>query len=153
MLRRSTAKGVEILVLRHEVSVLPPGLHVAWHRRLITRTWTYPNRPGRPPIDTDLRELVVQLARENPRWGPPHPRRTPAGPSSSSSFALSRTRGEIFPSCAEINHSGGRHLARRKIAASSGVALLSDILNVALLSDILNKVSVLVNFYLMVDYH
>ena len=49
--------------------IVTPGTLLAWHRRLIKNKWTYPNPTGRPPIPEEIRELVRQLARQNPRWG------------------------------------------------------------------------------------
>ena len=46
-----------------------PGTLLAWHRRLVRRKWTHPGKTGRPAVPPEIRDLVMQLARQNPRWG------------------------------------------------------------------------------------
>jgi putative transposase len=101
--RSERFKELEIVVLRHELSMLRrqarrPHLRsserlflaaasrrlprsrwssfmvtratlLRWHRRVVARRWTYRSLSGRPPINREIRELVLRLARENPRWG------------------------------------------------------------------------------------
>src|ERR1035441_10017351 len=45
------------------------GTLLAWHRRLITRKWTYPSRPGRPSVRQEIRDLALRLTQENPARG------------------------------------------------------------------------------------
>ena len=45
------------------------GTVLRWHRRLVARKWTYPQRSGRPPLDDALATRIERMASENPLWG------------------------------------------------------------------------------------
>jgi hypothetical protein len=51
--------------------IVRPETLLRWHRELVRKKWSYrrTGQPGRPPVDADVRDLVVRLGRENPRWG------------------------------------------------------------------------------------
>jgi hypothetical protein len=49
--------------------LITPATVLRWHRRLVTKKWTYPTRAGRPPLDHTIAALIERLAHENPAWG------------------------------------------------------------------------------------
>jgi hypothetical protein len=49
--------------------LVTPDTVPRWHRRLIAKKWTHPNRSGRPPIDDLIAVLIERMARENQTWG------------------------------------------------------------------------------------
>ena len=52
--------------------LVTPETLLRWHRELVRHKWVlYARRPrrGRPGQSAERRELILQLARENPRWG------------------------------------------------------------------------------------
>jgi putative transposase len=52
------------------VLLVTPRTLLRWHQALVRRTWRQPaGRRGRPQLSGEVRELVLRLARDNPRWG------------------------------------------------------------------------------------
>lgn len=50
--------------------IVKPGTMIRWHRKGFQLFWRIKSRPrGRPRIPADLRQLIVEMARNNPTWG------------------------------------------------------------------------------------
>ncbi len=52
--------------------LVQPETVLGWHRELVTRKWaTFGRRrgPGRPGLDPEIQNLILQMAKDNPRWG------------------------------------------------------------------------------------
>ena len=53
------------------IMIVRPATLVDWHREIVRRHWTFhsPRRPGRPKVSAEAEQLVLRIARENPRMG------------------------------------------------------------------------------------
>jgi putative transposase len=72
--RRLAVKGKLLgrKMLEEFASIATPETILRWHRELIARHWDYSNRrkkTGRPAVPKETADLVLKLAKENPRWG------------------------------------------------------------------------------------
>src|SRR4249919_1398473 len=50
-------------------TIATPDTLLRWHRQLIARKWTHARRSGRRSVLSEIRQLVVRMATENPTWG------------------------------------------------------------------------------------
>jgi putative transposase len=72
--RRLAVKGKVLgrKMLEEVGTIVTPDTILRWHRQLVAAKWDYSHRrqkPGRPPVSSELMKLVLQMARENPTWG------------------------------------------------------------------------------------
>src|ERR1017187_6183361 len=54
------------------VTIVKPETILKWHRRLVAKKFDGSRsrkRHGRPPTKTEIEDLVIRLARDNPAWG------------------------------------------------------------------------------------
>jgi putative transposase len=50
--------------------IVSPRTLLRWHATIVKRRWCYPHRrPGRPAVQRTARDLVLDMARDNPAWG------------------------------------------------------------------------------------
>jgi putative transposase len=65
------AKTLRRRVLQEIGTIVSPDTLLAWHRHLIARKYDGSLRrgPGRSPVPTDIRQLVVRMATDNRDWG------------------------------------------------------------------------------------
>jgi putative transposase len=54
---------------RWKIFLVTPSTLLRWHRELVRRRWIYPAAGRRRGLDPAVVDLVLRLARDNPRWG------------------------------------------------------------------------------------
>jgi len=57
---------------RSALAIVQPETVVKWHRKGFKLFWRWKSKrgkPGRPPIELEIRDLIRRMSRENPTWG------------------------------------------------------------------------------------
>jgi hypothetical protein len=54
---------------REALTIVQPATLLRWHRHVFRLFWRWRSRPGRPPLPTELQQLIAALARDNVTWG------------------------------------------------------------------------------------
>jgi len=54
---------------KQALTIVQPETLIRWHRRGFKLFWRWKSKPGRPRLPRNLRELIAQMAKENPTWG------------------------------------------------------------------------------------
>jgi putative transposase len=54
---------------KHALVVIKPQTLGRWHRQGFHLFWRWKPRPGRPPVPTELKRLIREMALSNPIWG------------------------------------------------------------------------------------
>ena len=49
--------------------LVTPGTVLRWHRRLVRKKWTYPNRTGRPPVSAEITTMGERASPPLLDWG------------------------------------------------------------------------------------
>jgi putative transposase len=57
--------------LEDSIRLFKPATVIGWHRAAVRRKWTYQQKrqSGRPPIDAELEQWILRVARDNPGLG------------------------------------------------------------------------------------
>jgi hypothetical protein len=77
--RLNMADRAIMAALGHRVSraawvgmLVQPETVLGWHRELVRRKWAAYGRrrgPGRPGLDPEIQSLILEMAKDNPKWG------------------------------------------------------------------------------------
>jgi putative transposase len=54
---------------KQALAIVQPETLIRWHRRGFKLFWRWKSKPGRPRLPRNIRDLIAQMAEQNPTWG------------------------------------------------------------------------------------